>query len=115
MIFHTVLCRQRRSRAELPSRHGLVVGVEIYRDSRLNLRCAGPMRTGHSRTDDRPASAGMFPQENVRLLLDAEATKENVWRALSSLAARGWSTTRCGSIMPGTPLARGPPGLLADP
>jgi hypothetical protein len=65
-------------------RHGLVIGIEQYRDERLNLRCA---------TADAKVifdlmidpDCGMFPKDNVRLLLNEEATREGVWRALSSL------------------------------
>lgn len=66
------------------SRHGLVVGIESYHDSRLNLRCAGAdARAVYELMTD--PECGMFPQENVRLLLDADATRENVWRAFSGL------------------------------
>jgi len=66
------------------ARHGLVVGVEKYRDSRLNLRC--------SRADAQAVynlmvdpDCGMFAEDNVHLLLDDEATHENIWRAMAHL------------------------------
>ncbi len=66
------------------TRHGLVVGIESYRDNRLNLRCAGAdARAVYELMVD--PECGMFPKENVRLLLDAEASKERIWRALSGL------------------------------
>jgi hypothetical protein len=66
------------------SRHGLVVGVERYRDSRLNLRCA---RADAQAIYDLmvDAECGLFPKDNVKLLLDEEATTENVWRCLANL------------------------------
>jgi len=66
------------------ARHGLVVGIEEYRDRRLNLRCA--------RADAQiiydlmvDPDCGMFPPDNVRLLVDGEATRQNIWRALAAL------------------------------
>ena len=66
------------------SRHGLVVGIEHYKDTRLNLRCA---RADAQAVYDLmiDPEIGMFPKENVKLLLDAEATREQVWRALGNL------------------------------
>jgi tetratricopeptide (TPR) repeat protein len=66
------------------SRHGLVVGVERYRDSRLNLRCA---RADAQAIYDLmiDTECGLFPKENVKLLLDEEATTNNIWRSLAGL------------------------------
>jgi len=66
------------------TRHGLVVGIETYRDSRLNLRCAcvDAKAVYDLMTDP---DCGMFPKDNVRLLLDADATRDNIWRGLSHL------------------------------
>lgn len=66
------------------SRHGVVIGIEEYRDSRLNLRCA---RADAQAIYDLmvDSECGMFPEDNVWLLLDGEATRESVWRTLSSL------------------------------
>jgi hypothetical protein len=66
------------------SRHGLVIGIEQYRDSRLNLRCAAADARAICDLMTDP-DCGMFPKGNVRLLLNAEATKQNIWRALSAL------------------------------
>src|SRR6185436_10072009 len=66
------------------SRHGLVVGVERYRDSRLNLRCArADAQAIYDLMTD--AECGLFPKENVKLFLDDEATTENIWRSLAGL------------------------------
>lgn len=66
------------------SRHGLVIGIEQYRDARLNLRCAAAdARAIYDLMTD--PDCGMFPKKNVRLLLDGEATREGIWRALSAL------------------------------
>ncbi|RME93654.1 MAG: hypothetical protein D6766_07770 [Verrucomicrobia bacterium] len=65
-------------------RHGLVIGIERYRDRRLNLRCA--------RADARRVyelmidpECGLFPKENVELLLDEQATRQAIWKALARL------------------------------
>ena len=71
----------------LPSgskRRGLVIGIESYQDSRLNLRCArSDALTIYDLMVD--PNCGAFEQNDVCLLLDDQATKENVWRALASL------------------------------
>jgi len=66
------------------TRHGLVIGIENYLDSRLNLRCA---RADAQAVYDLMVDpeCGMFPKEDVTLLLDAEATRDKVWRAFSGL------------------------------
>jgi hypothetical protein len=66
------------------SRHGLVVGIEQYRDARLNLRCAAADAKAIFDLMTDP-ECGMFPKKNVRLLLNEEATRDGVWRALSAL------------------------------
>jgi len=66
------------------SRHGLVVGIEQYRDARLNLRCAGADAKAIFDLMTDP-DCGMFPKDNVRLLLNEQATREAIWRALSAL------------------------------
>ena len=66
------------------SRHGLVVGIEQYRDDRLNLSCAAADAKAIFDLMIDP-DCGMFPRDNVRLLLNEEATREGIWRALSSL------------------------------
>lgn len=66
------------------TRYGLVIGIEKYKDARLNLRYA--CADARAIYDLMVASdCGMFPKDNVRLLLDDEATKDNVWKALSGL------------------------------
>lgn len=66
------------------SRHGLVVGIEQYRDTRLNLRCAAAdAKAIHGLMTD--PDCGMFPKDNVQLLLNEDATREGIWRALSAL------------------------------
>jgi tetratricopeptide (TPR) repeat protein len=66
------------------SRHGLVVGVERYRDSRLDLRCARADAQAIYDLMTDP-ECGLFPKENVKLLLDEEATTDNIWRSLTKL------------------------------
>ena len=66
------------------SRYGLVIGIEEYRDSRLNLRCAKADATSIYNLMIDP-DCGMFPKDNVCLLLNEEATKDAIWRALSAL------------------------------
>jgi len=66
------------------SRHGLVVGIEQYRDARLNLRCAAADAKAIFDLMTDP-DCGMFPKDNVTLLLDSEATKAAIWSALASL------------------------------
>jgi TPR repeat protein len=69
------------------SRYGLVVGVEAYADARLNLRCArADARVIYELMVD--PDCGFFPPENVQLLLDQDATTNNVWAALASLRRR---------------------------
>ena len=65
-------------------RHGLVIGIERYRDERLNLRCArADAQSMYDLMID--PDCGLFAPGNVRLLLDADATRDNVWRAFSQL------------------------------
>lgn len=66
------------------TRHGLVVGIGAYRDARLNLRYArADAEAIHGLMID--PECGMFPPENVQLLVDDQATRENVRRALAAL------------------------------
>lgn len=66
------------------SRYGLVIGIEKYSDSRLNLRCANAdAKAIYDLMIDQ--DCGMFSNKNVELLLDTDATKENIWRALANL------------------------------
>ncbi|MHA1566133.1 MAG: hypothetical protein ACTSX7_12540, partial [Alphaproteobacteria bacterium] len=46
------------------SRHGLVVGIEQYRDARLNLRCAAADAKAIFDLMTDP-DCGMFPKDNV--------------------------------------------------
>lgn len=65
-------------------RHGLVIGIERYRDERLNLRCArADAQSMYDLMVD--PDCGLFAPGNVRLLLDGDATRDNVWRAFSQL------------------------------
>ncbi len=69
------------------TRHGLIIGIGQYRDSRLNLRCASAdAKAMHQLMTD--ADCGLFSDENVRLLLDAEATRENIWLELANLCRK---------------------------
>lgn len=70
------------------TRHGLVVGIDKYRDARLQLRCARADAEAMYQLMVDP-DCGMFPSQNVHLLLDADATRENVWRAFSTLSRAG--------------------------
>lgn len=66
------------------NRYGLVIGIEEYKDSRLNLRCAAAdAKAIFDLMID--SDCGMFPKDNVRLLLNEYATRESIWRALSAL------------------------------
>lgn len=60
-------------------RYGLVIGIEQYRDARLNPRCAAAARAIFDLMID--PNYGMFPKENVRLLFNEEAMKDDVWPA----------------------------------
>ncbi len=65
-------------------RFGLVIGIEQYRDARLNLRCArADAQTVYDLMVD--PDCGAFDPENVSLLINEKATRENIWRALSKL------------------------------
>ena len=66
------------------NRYGLVIGIEQYQDSRLNLRCAEADAKAIYKVMTDP-DCGMFPKENVQLLLNSDATRDGIWRALSSL------------------------------
>ncbi len=66
------------------SRYGVVIGVEKYRDERLDLKCAGrDAKAVYDLMID--PDCGMFPEDNVTLLLDDNATKKSVWNALAAL------------------------------
>ncbi len=65
-------------------RFGLVIGIDVYRDERLNLRCAAAdARSIYDLMID-PA-CGLFPKENVHLLLNEQATTAQIWGALADL------------------------------
>lgn len=65
-------------------RFGLVIGIESYRDERLNLRCAAAdARSIYDLMID--PEHGFFPKENVQLLLNEQATLTAIWGALSDL------------------------------
>src|SRR5262245_22824645 len=66
------------------TRHGVVIGIERYRDERLNLRCARADACAVYELMIDPA-CGLFPAENVQLLLDEAATTQAVRKALSRL------------------------------
>ena len=80
--FHRVIAQQM-----VPSgttRYGVVIGIEKYQDTRLNLRYA---RADAMEMHKLMVSSecGLFAPENVRLLLDDEATRDGVWRVLAHL------------------------------
>jgi hypothetical protein len=64
------------------ARHGVVIGIEKYQDPRLNLRCARADAEAVYRLMTDPG-CGMFSADNVKLLVDEQATRENIWKALS--------------------------------
>ena len=66
------------------SRHGLVVGIDRYLDSRLDLECAAADAQLVHRLMVDP-ECGLFPEDNVELLLNEAATQQAVWRSLASL------------------------------
>ncbi|HEX05426.1 MAG TPA: hypothetical protein ENH10_09800 [Bacteroidetes bacterium] len=68
-------------------KYALLVGAEEYRDTRLNLRCAAADAKAIFDLMTDP-DCGMFPN-NVRLLLNEEATRDGIWRALSALRRNG--------------------------
>jgi len=65
-------------------RHGLVIGIEQYRDPRLDLRCAANDAKAIFELMVDP-NCGMFPESNVNLLLNEDATRDSIWKALSAL------------------------------
>ena len=66
------------------SRYGLVIGIDRYQDTRLDLRCAAAdARLIHGLMVD--PDCGLFAEGNVELLLDADATKDGIWRSLAGL------------------------------
>lgn len=69
------------------TRHGVVIGIESYRDERLNLRCAKADAEAMRDLMVDP-DCGLFEPENVTCLVNSEATKEAVWSALASLRRR---------------------------
>lgn len=65
-------------------RIGVVIGVNVHRRKTLNLRYARPdADLMYELMVD--SECGMFPKENVTLLLDENATRESVRLALASL------------------------------
>ena len=66
------------------SRYGLVIGIDRYQDARLDLRCAAAdARLIHGLMVD--PDCGVFAMDNVELLLDADATRDGIWRSLAGL------------------------------
>lgn len=65
-------------------RYGVVIGIEKYQDSRLNLKCARADAQVVYEVMTDP-TCGMFSEENVTLLLDEDATKKSIWNALAGL------------------------------
>ena len=66
------------------TRHGLVIGIEKYQNAKLNLRYV--RRDAQALYDVMVAQdCGLFPKENVQLLLDEEATHPGIRRAFSKL------------------------------
>jgi uncharacterized caspase-like protein/thiol-disulfide isomerase/thioredoxin len=65
-------------------RFGVVVGIDRYRDARLNLRHAGADAQALYELMVDP-ECGLFAPDDVRLLRSEEATKEAIWRALSDV------------------------------
>lgn len=66
------------------TRYGVVIGIEQYRDERLNLRCARADAEAMYRLMIDP-ECGMFTEEHVTLLLDDQATRENIRQTLAAL------------------------------
>ena len=66
------------------TRYGVVIGIEQYRDPRLNLKCARADAQAVYGVMTDP-ECGMFKPDNVALLVDEDATKEAMWNALAQL------------------------------
>jgi len=66
------------------TRYNLIIKIQNYTNNQLNLHYT----TNNTQSiyklmvDDQ---CGMFEREHVRLLLNNDATKQNIWRALSKL------------------------------
>lgn len=65
-------------------RLGLVIGIDRHQDARLNLRCARADAEAMRDLMIDP-ECGLFEVDNVTLLVDEEATRERIWRALAGL------------------------------
>jgi len=66
------------------TRYGLVIGIQDYANDQLNLRYAvNDAQSIYELMVDK--KCGMFERKNVNLLLNNDATKQNIWRALSKL------------------------------
>ncbi len=65
-------------------RLGLVIGIDRYRDARLNLRCARADAEAMRNLMLDP-ECGLFEADNITLLADEDATRERIWRALAGL------------------------------
>jgi len=76
--------------AEGAKRLGLVIGIDRYRDSRLNLRYARADAEAMSRLMTDP-ECGLFAPEHVTLLCDEEATRDRIWRALATVRRKAGS------------------------
>ena len=68
------------------SRHGLVVGIENYPHADLRLKCVRRDAEAMFELMTDPA-CGLFPPDNVSLLLDEQATAGAIKVALSKIAA----------------------------
>ena len=69
------------------ARYGLVVGIDKYANEALNLQCAtADAQTMYDLMVD--PDCGMFEPDKVKLLLDGDATKINVEKALYDLGNR---------------------------
>src|SRR5678816_970802 len=69
------------------TRHGIVIGIDRYANSGLNLCCAAAdaQAIRDLMVDEE---CGCFPRENVQLLLNEEATTAAVFQALARLRKR---------------------------
>jgi hypothetical protein len=66
------------------SRYGLVIGIDQYQNPQLNLRCARDDAQGIFDLMVDP-ECGVFPRENVHLLLHDNATSQNIRREVGQL------------------------------
>ena len=78
---------RRKVTPEGSKRVGVVVGIDSYRDPRLNLRCARADAEAMYKLMLDP-ECGLFDADNVTLLVDEDATRERIWRALAALTRK---------------------------